>query len=137
MVVDEYLYHQKKFLEIDTFDWVYNHYLSENYSRLRQFQIRVGMSKMDPSIGKSTNALCYAQVVAMQPITDLFWCAEVIVGRYVTVQLNYRGYLSLCEVEVFPICKDMFITIMSHISFYTTENSFSFYYRSVSGKSCG
>ena len=64
------------------------------------------MSNEIPVMDNSLNKLCHDQQEAVGGgETVTFQCQEVIIGRYVTVQLGYRGWLSLCEVEVYAVRK--------------------------------
>ena len=79
-------------------------YLLADGINLRYIAIRVGMSTKPPTMTGSENPLCrYRTTPLKRGTTDWFQCNQVVVGRYVTIQSNYRpgSPVVLCEVEVY------------------------------------
>jgi hypothetical protein len=65
--------------------------------RLSNFEIRVGNTR--PTDANITNSLCAAYPGAAPPGPTRYPCTSPIKGRYVTVQLLGKGYLTVCELQ--------------------------------------
>jgi hypothetical protein len=67
---------------------------------LVDFTIRVGYEN-DPN-NFQANALCHYQGAALgESETRIFPCVSARYGRYVIIQIQATGYLTICEVDVY------------------------------------
>ena len=65
--------------------------------RLHSFTIRIGDSLANNG---NANPLCGGVQSMKTDLVKTFRCPNPVVGRYVTIQLQDRNYLTLCEVVV-------------------------------------
>ena len=67
----------------------------------------MGVTDSDPTVQPPTAgnyAVCaYHEGILPAGPAEAIKCAPSVCGRYVVIQLSEPGYLTLCEVQVFPV----------------------------------
>ena len=75
---------------------------SMTYHSINPFNVSVGK---DSSNGGRNNVLCVNNGKVASDEIKTFYCPKLMMGRYVSVFLNRKGFLQVCELEVYEgIC---------------------------------
>ena len=75
-------------------------------TKINPFDVSVGNNR---SNGGRNNALCVKDGTLASGKVKKFDCPRLLLGRYVTVFLNRREQLQVCELEVYGIYKEWFL----------------------------